>query len=113
MSTARVELHLRLARSKWEAYANARETGRVKYGDEWVYTPDAVIMCPRFNNGEPQRFADVANDEIIALVADIPDGDTLTPEMRMWSKYMPDFRLVTPFKCTPADWGFAAQDTYA
>jgi len=113
MSSDRLELHRRLARAKWEAYANAPDTGRVSYGDEWVYTPDAVIMCPRFNNGAPQRFADVANDEIIALLADISDGDTLTPEMRMWWKYMPDFRLVTPFNCAPADWGFAVQDTYA
>jgi hypothetical protein len=111
MSTARVELHLRLARSKWEAYANARETGRVKYSDEWVYAPDAVIMCPRFNNGEPQRFADLATDELLPLLP--ADGDTLTPEIRMWWKHMPDWRLVSPFDCSATEWGFAVKDTYA
>lgn len=113
MSLDRLDLHRRLAKGKWEAYANAPDTGVVKYPDEWIYTPDAVIMCPRFNNGKPQRFADLATDEIIPLVANLPDGDTLTAELRMWWKHMPDFRLVSPFDCTVADWGFAVTDTYA
>jgi hypothetical protein len=45
MSSDRVELHRRLARGKWEAYANALDTRVVKYPDEWIYNPDAVIMC--------------------------------------------------------------------
>lgn len=113
MSSDRIELHHRLARSKWEAYANVRETGLVKYSDEWVYAPDAVIMCPRFDNGKPHRFADLATGELIALFANLPDGDYLTPEIRMWWKHMPDWRLVSPFDCDAAEWGFAVKDTYA
>jgi|KBSSwiStaDraftv2_1062776.scaffolds.fasta_scaffold20249_6 hypothetical protein len=114
MSSVRKELHRRLARGKWEAYAKAPETRHISYPDEWVYAPEATIMCPRFNGGEPQRFADdLATDEIVALVADVPDGDMLTPEIRMWWKHMPDWRLVSPFDCTATDWGFTVQDTYA
>lgn len=113
MSSHRVDLHRKLARGKWEAYANAPHTGHVKYPAEWVYAPDAVVMCPRFNDGEPQRFTDLATDEVVALLSNVPDADMLTPEMEMWWQHMPDFRLVSPFDCTAEDWGFAVHDTYS
>jgi hypothetical protein len=112
MSSDRAELHRRLAKGKWEAYANAPDTGRVRYLDEWIYAPEAVIMCPRFNDGQPRRFSEVITDEMIPPLANA-DGDLLTPEMRMWWLHMPDFRFVSPFDCTAADWGFAVCDTYA
>jgi sugar phosphate isomerase/epimerase len=34
MSSDRVELHRMLAKGKWEAYANAPDTGRVRYPDD-------------------------------------------------------------------------------
>jgi len=37
----------------------------------------------------------------------------LTPEFRMYWKYMPDYRIVTPFECTATEWGFTQCDTYA
>jgi hypothetical protein len=113
MSSDRVELHRRLAKGKWEAYANALDTRRVSYPDEWIFTPDATIMCPRFNEGEPTRLADHVTPEALTLMAEIPDGDILTPEMRMWWQHLPDFRLLSPFDCTAEEWGFAVHDTYA
>ena len=110
----RVELHRRLAYAKWQAYAKPHETDRITYGDEWVYAPDAVMMCPLFYGGEPQRMADLYNDEVAAAMAEYaPDGDMLTPEFRMYWKYMPDYRIVTPFECTATEWGFTQCDTYA
>jgi len=112
--TDRVDLHRRMAHGKWQAYAKAPETDRITYGDEWIYAPDAVMMCPLFNGGIAQRMADLFSEELAAATAEYaPDGDMLTPEFRMWWKYMPDFRIVTPFECTPADWGFAMRDTYS
>ncbi|MGX9792766.1 hypothetical protein [Mycobacterium sp. MMS18-G62] len=114
MTVNRVGLHGRLAHAKWEAYAKAPETNHVHYGDEWIYAPDATMMCPLFNGGVAQSMADLFSDEVAAAMATYaPDGDMLTPEFRMWWKYMPDFRTVTPFDCDVFDWGFAARDTYA
>jgi hypothetical protein len=101
MSSDRVELHRRLAKGKWEAYANALDTRRVSYPAEWIFTADATIMCPRFNEGEPTRLADHVTPEALALMAEIPDGDILTPE------------LVSPFDCTAEEWGFAVHDIHA
>lgn len=114
MTVDRVALHQRMAHAKWEAYAKVTETNYVTYGDEWIYAPDAVMMCPLFNEGVAQSMADLASDQVLAAMAKhAPDGDMLTPEFRMWWKYMPDFRLVTPFDCIAAEWGFALRDTYA
>ncbi|BBZ70942.1 hypothetical protein [Mycobacterium paraseoulense] len=114
MTSDRVALHHRLAHSKWEAYARAPETKKITYGDEWVYAPDAVMMCPLFNGGADHVMADLASEEVLAAMQHYaPDGDMLTCEFRMWWKHMPDFRIVTPFDCRPAEWGFAARDTYA
>lgn len=112
--TDRVALHERMARAHWEAYAKAPETNYVTYGDEWIYAPDAVMMCPLFNGGVAQPMADLYSEEVAAAMARYaPDGDMLTPEIRMWWKHMPDWRLVSPFDCTATDWGFATHDTYA
>lgn len=114
MTVDRVALHRRMAYAKWEAYTKAPETNHVTYGDEWIYAPDAVMMCPLFNGGVAQSMADLFSDEVAAAMANCaPDGDMLTPEFRMWWKHMPDFRLVTPFDCFAAEWGFAVRDTYA
>jgi hypothetical protein len=114
MSEDRIALHRRMAHAKWEAYAKAPETNHISYGDEWIYAPDAVMMCPLFNGGATQTMANLASDEVLeALARYAPDGDMLTPEFRMWWKYLPDFRLATPFECHSADWGFAVHDTYA
>jgi hypothetical protein len=103
-----------MAHAKWETYATAPETKHISYGNEWTYAPHATLMCPLFNGGEAQTMAHLASDEVLAAMAKYaPDGDMLTPEFRMWWKYMPDFRIVTPFDCLAADWGFAVRDTYA
>jgi hypothetical protein len=114
MTVDRAALHRRMAYAKWEAYATAPETNHVTYGDEWIYAPHAVMMCPLFNNGVEQPMADLFSDEVASAMAKYaPDGDMLTAEFRMWWKHMPDFRLVSPFDCVAADWGFAVRDTYA
>lgn len=114
MTSDRVALHRRMAHAKWETYAKAPETGKVTYGDEWIYAPDAVMMCPLFNDGAENLIADLASDEVLAAMQNFaPDGDMLTCEFRMWWKHMPDFRIVTPFDCAAAEWGFAVRDTYA
>jgi hypothetical protein len=114
MTVDRVALHRRMARAKWEAYAKAPETKHVTYGDDWIYAPDAVMMCPLFNGGGAQPMAELFSDAVATAMAEYaPDGDMLTPEFRMWWKYMPDFRLVSPFDCTAAEWGFAVRDIYA
>lgn len=46
MTSDRVALHHRLAPATWETYSEAPETKKITYGDEWVYVPDAVMMCP-------------------------------------------------------------------
>ncbi|WP_293010393.1 hypothetical protein [Mycobacterium sp.] len=77
MNQARVDLHRRIAYGKWEAYAKATETNHVTYGDEWVYAPDAVMMCPLFNGGVAQPMADLFTDELAAAIAKYaPDGET-------------------------------------
>lgn len=114
MTSDRVARHRRIAHAKLETYANAPDTGRITYGDEWIYAPDAVMMCPLFNDGADHRMADLATDELLAAMQNFaPDGDMLTCEFRMWWKHMPDFRIVTPFECRADDWGFAVRDTYA
>jgi hypothetical protein len=103
-----------MAHAKWLAYANAPDTNYVTYGDEWIYAPDAVMMCPLFNGGVAQPIANLFTEELAAAMnRHAPDGDMLTPEFRMWWKHLPDFRIITPFDCAAADWGFAVRDTYA
>lgn len=114
MTQGRVALHEQMALAKWEGYAKALERNHVTYGDEFIYAPDAVIMCPLFNGGAAQSITDLFSNEVAAAVASYaPDGDILTPEWRMWWKHMPDYRLVSPFECIAGDWGFAVHDTYA
>ncbi|OBK71260.1 hypothetical protein A5651_19215 [Mycobacterium sp. 1274761.0] len=114
MTADRIALHRRMARAKWEAYAKAHETNHVTYGGEWIYASDAVMMCPLFNGGAPQPMAELFSEAVATAMAEhAPDGDMLTPEFRMWWKYMPDFRLVSPFECVAAEWGFAVRDVYA
>ncbi|QLL08868.1 hypothetical protein [Mycobacterium vicinigordonae] len=114
MTSDRVARHHRVAHAKWETYATAPETKKISYGDEWIYAPDAVMMCPLFNDGADSPMADLASQEVLAAMQDFaPDGDMLTCEFRMWWKHMPDFRIITPFDCRAADWGFAVRDTYA
>jgi hypothetical protein len=113
MTEDRVALHQRMALAKWEGYAKALERNHVTFGDEFIYAPDAVIMCPLFNGGAAQSIAELFSDEVAAAAAShAPDGDILTPEWRMWWKHMPDYSLVSPFECIAAEWGFAAHDTY-
>lgn len=110
----RRDLHRRIAYAKWEAYAKAPDNGSVAYGSEWIFAPEATIMCPLFNDGAPQSISDYASEEMMSALQDLgPDGDMLTPEIRMWWKHMPDWRLVSPFDCNAADWGFSVVDTYA
>lgn len=110
----RVARNRRIAFAKWETYAQAPETGKITYGPEWIYSPDAVMMCPLFNGGADHVMAELASQELLeAMQTYAPDGDMLTCEFRMWWKHMPDFRIVTPFDCRAADWGFAVRDTYA
>lgn len=114
MRSDRLALHRRIAHAKWETYARAPETKRITYGDEWIYAPVAVMMCPLFNGGAESPLADLASDELLPAIKEFaPDGDMLTCEFRMWWKHMPDFRIITPFECIAADWGFAVRDTYA
>ncbi|WP_231986369.1 hypothetical protein [Mycobacterium sp. E2479] len=92
----------------------APETKKISYGDEWIYAPDAVMMCPLFNNGAESPMANLASDEVLEAMQNFaPDGDMPTCEFRMWWKHLPDFRIVTRFDCAAADWGFAVRDTYA
>ena len=71
----RVALHPRIAYGKWEAYAKATETNYVTYKDEWIYAPDAVIMCPLFDDGVEQSMADLFSEEVAAAMAKYaPDG---------------------------------------
>ena len=118
MRSERVALHTRMARGKWDAYANGPETGRITYGPDWITIPDYGMMCPRFNNGgevsgaelvDPKVFED---PEMQAILAKHDLEDMLTPEMTMCWKYMPDFRLVSPFECTAEEWGFIMRDVY-
>lgn len=114
MTSDRTARQRRIAHAKWETYAKAPETGKITYGDEWIYAPDAVMMCPLFNNGAAVPMADLASEKVLAAIQKFaPGGDMLTCEFRMWWKHMPDFRIVTPFDCTAAEWGFAVRDTYA
>src|SRR5438477_2683428 len=118
MTSDRIALHTRMAKGKWEAYAHGLETGPVSYGPDWITTPDYTMMCPCFNNGEEgpvAAFIDPAvfdDPEMQAIMAKHDPEDTLTPEMTMCRKYMPDFRLVSPFECTAEDWGFIMRDVY-
>jgi hypothetical protein len=117
MTSDRVALHTRMARGKWDAYANGPETGHITYGPDWITTPDVVMMCPQFNNGEELPMAQtldpkaLEDPELQAAFAKAGE-DSLSCEMRMCWKYMPDFRLVSPFECTAEDWGFIMRDVY-
>lgn len=113
MTSDRVDLHRRLAKAKWEAYANGPDLGHITYGEEWVFTPDATMMCPLFNDGESNLMSDLATPELMEALASLAGGDVLTPEVKMWWKHMPDFRIVSPFDCVAADWGFAMRDVYS
>ncbi len=115
MTEDRVALHERMALAKWEGYAKAIERNRhCTFGEEFIYAPNAVITCPLFNGGAAQSITDLFSDEVAAAAAThAPDGDILTPEWRMWWKYMPDYSLVSPFECIAGDWGFSSHDTYA
>jgi hypothetical protein len=105
----------RIAFEKWEGYAKPIARGRhVNFGESFRFAPDYVMMSPHFNDGLPQTAAQMFSDEVAAAMAKCaPDGDMLTSEWRMWWKYMPDYRLVSPFECRAGDWGFTSCDTYA
>jgi hypothetical protein len=113
MTSDRVELHRRLAEAHWDAYANCVESGRVDMGDEWVYAADAVMMCPRLNNGEDSPMAEMVTEDMAPLLVNVAPEDRISYEMRMWWKVMPDFRLVSPFECMAEEWGYATRDTYS
>jgi hypothetical protein len=79
MTLDRLALHRRIAHAKWETYAKAPETKKISYGDEWIYAPEAVMMCPLFNDGFENRMADLASEEVLtAMQKFAPDGDMLT-----------------------------------
>ena len=116
MTEDRVALHERMALAKWEGYAKAIERNRhCTFGEEFIYAPNAVDHVPPV-----QRWCCAVDNRPLlrrggsgTAATHAPDGDILTPEWRMWWKYMPDYSLVSPFECIAGDWGFSSHDTYA
>ena len=109
MTEDRVALHERMALAKWEGYAKAIEK------EPPLHIRRGVHLCTQCRDHVPpvQRWCCAVDtpylfsDEVAAAAAThAPDGDILTPEWRMWWKYMPDDSLVSPFECIAGDWDF-------